>query len=193
MYSEYMRALRRIISLCLVLLAVSCTLFNEFGEEALYTVPKGSHYSNHDFFTYIRADTVSFRFRFDDSAVYDIGADQSDINKLFGFAEGSSSAIHEWSARFGWRWYGDRLEILAYAYIDGQRRSEMLGELELSESGIGYITSEDDLYRFTFKSTTVEFPKNRSFSDRTKYLSYPYFGGTTAAPHDVRVWVTVLP
>lgn len=188
-----MRAVRCVVLLSLVLFTISCTLYDEFGEEVRYTIPKGSHYSNHDFFTYIRSDTISFRFRFDDSAVYDIGDDQSDINKLFGFAEGSASAIHEWSARFGWRWYGERLEILAYAYVDGQRRSELLGVLESGESGIGYITSEDDLYRFTFGSTTVEIPKGRSYSDRTKYLSYPYFGGTTPAPHDVRVWVTVLP
>ncbi|MBN2861372.1 MAG: hypothetical protein JXK93_13985 [Sphaerochaetaceae bacterium] len=188
-----MRALRCVALLCLVLFAVSCTLYDEFGKEVRYTIPQGNHYSNHDFFSYIRSDTVIFRFHFDDSAIYDIGADQSDINKLFGFAEGSASAIHEWSARFGWRWYGERLEILAYAYIDGQRRSELLGVLENGASGIGCITSEDDRYRFTFESTTVEFLKSRSYSDRTKYLSYPYFGGTTPAPHDVSVWVTVLP
>ncbi len=193
MYSGTMRVLKSAVVLFMIFLFLSCTLYDGFEQEVRYRIPAGGHYSNHDFLTYIRGDTLSFSFRFDETAVYDVGSDQSDINKLFGFAEGSPSAIHEWSARFGWRWYDGRLEILAYAYIDGERKSELLGVMEPGESGVGYIGSDDESYRFTFGSSTVVFPKNRSFSDRTKYLSYPYFGGTTAAPHDVFVWVTVLP
>ncbi len=193
LYSERMRAFRLTALLIPLLVLSSCSLYNDYGQEITYIIPEGSHYSTHEFFTYVSDDTLSFSFRFDESAIYDIGSDQSDINKLFGFAEGSAQNIHTWSARFGWRWYNDQLEILAYAYIDGVRESELLGTLEIGESGTGTITSEDDRYIFTYEDATVVIPKTTPFHSSKKFLSYPYFGGNIAAQHEVTVWATLLP
>ena len=179
-----------IIILSLLTLS-SCTLFHQFDEEVTYTIPKGSHYSTHAFFKYVSVDTLNFSFRFDNSAIYDIGIEQSDINKLFGFAEGSANNIHTFSARFGWRYYNDTIEILAYAYIDGVRMSSLLGTVEIGEVYSGSITSTLDAYIFSFSGNTVVFDKSSQFYSTNKFLSYPYFGGNIAAPHEVRVWVTL--
>ncbi len=182
------------LALLLAFSAFSCSLYSDFNEEIAYTIPEGAHYSTHDLLRYVISDTLDFSFRFDESAVYEIGSDQSDINKLFGFAEGSAQNIHGYSARFGWRWYNDSIEILAYAYTDGDgaRASKLLGTVEFGETAQGSITSEEGRYLFTFKGYTAEIAKSPSYRAARKYLSYPYFGGNIAAPHQVTVWVTLF-
>lgn len=143
-------------------------------------------------FKYVNGNTITFSFRFDSSAFYDIGSEQSDINKLFGFAEGAAQNIHNYSARFGWRYFNERIEILAYSYVNGERMSSLLGTAEIGVDYIGSITSYSDAYEFSYRGNSVEFEKNPHYYSTRKYLSYPYFGGNITAPHDVTVWVTLI-
>ncbi len=185
-----MRSLKMIPYLLALLLITSCSLYSSYEEEIAYTIPAGAHYSTHAFFKYVTADTLSFSFRFDDSAIYDIGVDQSDINKLFGFAEGAAQNIHEYSARFGWRWVEEGIEILGYCYVDGERSHISLGEAVIGTSYSGTITSSFDRYTFTYRGNTKTVMKSPEYYGEKKYISYPYFGGNITAPHEVTVWVT---
>ncbi len=189
-----MRAVSLTVFICVLLTLPSCSVYSDFGEEIAYTIREGNHYSTHDFFTYVDTDTMRFAFRFDESARYDIGSEQSDINKLFGFAEGSADHIHTYSGRFGWRWFNDSLEILAYAYTDGSgtRESVLLGTVEVGETAEGSIESKEDRYIFRYKGKEEEILKSPAYHAKRKYLSYPYFGGNVPAPHDVTVWVTLF-
>ncbi len=185
-----MRFQKIFLLLFITALISSCSLYSSYDEEVAYIIPAGAHYSTHAFFQYITDDTLSFSFRFDGSAIYDIGSEQSDINKLFGFAEGKAQNIHEYSARFGWRWLNDRIEILAYCYVDGGRISKSLGTAEIGIDYEGTITTTPDRYTFSYEGNSVTITKDDEFYAERKYLSYPYFGGNIKAPHEVTVWVT---
>lgn len=189
--------LYRISLVCLAIITLpGCILFTDYGTETIFTIPAGAHYPEpHPFLNVVHGNTLEFRFRFDDSAIYDLGTeDQHDINKLFGFAEGSALNIHEHSARFGWRWLvaEERIEILGYAYTGGTRKSISLGTVLPWEDAEGSIISTPDAYRFLFKGSTYTIPRDTPFQAERKFLSYPYFGGNITAPQEVRVAITIV-
>lgn len=176
-----------------LLLILSCSLYSMYETETVYLIKEGAHYSTHEVLTYIENDRLEFTFLFDDSAVYSFGEDhedQADINKLFGFAEGSPANIHRYSARFGWRWYQDRLEILAYCYIDGERESVLMGTAEIGTPYTASIVTTPEAYAFVFNGNEVSIEKDPAFHAERKYLSYPYFGGNMTAPHDISITIT---
>lgn len=86
-----------------------------------YTIFKGWKYALPPFPLFSWKKKV-FEWRnvmFDNSAIYDIGRDELDIQKLFGVAWGS---VHSNSARFGFRNIkGVGIEILAYCYDECKR------------------------------------------------------------------------
>ncbi|UII26213.1 hypothetical protein LVD15_23400 [Fulvivirga maritima] len=87
-----------------------------------YTIRAGSHSSN-PMPEGFSDDELVFTALFDSSAVYktEAEANQADINKLMGFSD-CGAHHHENSARFGWRWYNDELQVFAYCYVDGVRK-----------------------------------------------------------------------
>ena len=175
-----------------VFLLVACSGLLPGGTAVIFIIPQGAHYSSGVFFEYLETDRMDFSFLFDESAVYSLGENnpnQADINKLFGFAEGSPLNIHNYSARFGWRWYNDELQILAYAYTAGERKSLLMGTAEPGEWFYGSIESTDEAYVFSFSGEEYIIRKEQPFSHVCKYLSYPYFGGDEAAPHQISISV----
>lgn len=189
--------LRPLALLTVLMFALSgCMLVTDLGVETLWIIPAGAHYPEpHPFLDFVRGNTLEFSFRFDDSAIYDLGTeDQHDINKLFGFAEGSALHIHEHSARFGWRWLveEEQIEIMGYAYTGGIRKSIRLGTVVPGEDAEGSITSTSDEYRFTFKDSMFIITRETPYQADRKFLSYPYFGGNVTAPHEVRIAITLL-
>jgi len=170
----------------------SCYMMYPFDEEIIFTIPKNAHYSTHRFLTYFTDNRTDFSFKFDQSAEYDLGnSNQSDINKLFGFAEKSSVNIHKHSARFGWRWIDNSLQILGYAYTEGERKSLLLGTAEIDETYSASIIAHENRYEFIFKEESYFIVRNGAFSSLRKYLSYPYFGGDEIAPHEIRITLTL--
>lgn len=156
-----------------------------------YVIRRGGHSSGSGMKT-ASTDTLHFRVMFDSSAVYQARdpQNQDDINKLYGLSDCGS--FHQTnSARFGWRWYNDRLEILAYCYYNGSRKWSFIGEAALNVFHEGRIAFTDEAYVFRINGNSVEMPRACD-GVRSGYLLYPYFGGDETAPHDVRVWIETL-
>lgn len=135
---------------------------------------------------------------FNNSAVYFIGKDQSDINKLFGFSLGYH---HTNSLRVGWRYVPDKgsIEIVSYVYDSKNRLKEKhIDWLDFKVRKTYFIVLHDNLfYEFGYKvnGVSVKVAEGLLEIERKRYFSYPlslYFGGNCEAPHDI-VLDTYLP
>ena len=108
---------------------------------------------------------------------------------------------HKDSVRFGWRCTdGENIEILAYAYINGLRKSKTLAFVEV-DSWV-YLNFKETNNYYTFKvidgdenSSIAKFKKKgtkkgflRLFINRL----YPYFGGRIASPHNMTISLKYL-
>ena len=85
-----------------------------------YVIPKGKHYANGIHFTPYSGTTLSFSAIFDNSAIYNFTDPHTkyDQNTLYGFADNGANH-RDFSARFGWRWFNNQLQIAAYATNNG--------------------------------------------------------------------------
>jgi hypothetical protein len=85
--------------------------------ETTYTIFQGQQYSDKNTYLPVNLTELKFKVKFDSSAIYQTVAsyNQGDINKLYGFSD-NNLAHHNYSARFGRRWYNNALEIFAYNY-----------------------------------------------------------------------------
>lgn len=154
----------------------------------IYTIGSGQHSS------IVRTEPfagngISVIVKFDDSAIYTLQdpGNQADINKLIGFSDCGQHHQSE-SARFGWRWYEDELQILAYVYSDGNLTWELMGAIALNEEVTLELSKNEDQYVFTgtgLQTTTVS--RTASCESGENYWLWPYFGGDEPAPHTVRV------
>lgn len=153
----------------------------------VYTIKKDSHYATSNPFMFSTNNIVQFEATFNPTAIYQTldAENQGDINKLYGVSD-CYSAHHTNSARFGWRWYGNRLEIHAYAYVNGTRQSVYIGDVELDKASTYKLELKDELYVFTLDDKQVTLPRACSGSG-SGYKLYPYFGGDETAPHDITI------
>ena len=135
-----------------------------------------------------------FKAAFNESNIYTLPAsEQADSNKLFGFSDCKTWA-QESSARFGWRWLNNRIEITAVSHYDGRwHLDETLGVAELNKVYDFKIELSEDKshYLFTFNKTkTVSMKRDCSDDSMLGYYLYPFFGGSEKSPKDmvVSVW-----
>jgi hypothetical protein len=174
----------------LVFVAISChnpdILPHNKDKFKTYLIKKGDHYCGHSLGS-VDEVIIDFDAIFDESAIYNIGPDydQSNINKLLGFTD-CGAGVHENSARFGWRWYNGKLEILAYCYKNGARVDEYITSVNFNEENNYKLYIQDDKYIFLVNNNEVSMPRSCS-SNEKKYLLYPYFGGAFSAPHDIKI------
>jgi hypothetical protein len=157
-----------------------------------YIIEEGTHSSTSSF-SLVTGSSMVFEAAFDPSAVYETvdPSNQADINKLMGFSD-CSGHHHSNSARFGWRWYDDELQIHAYTYADGTRSYELLGSVAIDAVETYRIEIDADRYLFTFDGTTTEMDRGCSGAGFASYQLYPYFGGDETAPHDITILVDEL-
>lgn len=153
-----------------------------------YVIEAGNHASTHTVSLFTGSQMV-FDALFDESAIYETvdASNQADINKLLGFSD-CTSHHHTNSARFGWRWFDEELQIHAYTYADGSRSHVFLGTAEIDEISTYSIAIDSDSYLFTFDGVTTEVDRGCSGSG-VKYRLYPYFGGDETAPHDITIYL----
>jgi hypothetical protein len=138
-------------------------------------------------------DEVNFVAIFDESAIYTsvIDENQYDVNKLLGFSD-CSSQHHEHSARFGWRWLDDDLEILAYCYVSGERIVEYVGSVELNQESTYQIRLENDSYVFQLDHyPEVVIQRDKPCDKGFYYMLWPYFGGDETAPHNIEIQISL--
>lgn len=165
-------------------LAVSLMLLVGCGGEE-FVIEAGEHGAGFDVALHGSAE-VRFEALFDETAIYETvdPRNQADINKLYGFSD-CSSHHHTNSARFGWRWFDDALQIFAYVYADGVRHYEYIGDATLGRRSSYHIGTEGAAYVFEFGGRVVYMPRGCAGDGGVKYRLYPYFGGDETAPHDI--------
>ena len=156
----------------------------------IYLIKAGNHdIDGHRSIARKRIDTLRFSFSFDSTAIYRTKSpqNQGDINKLYGLSD-CEDHHHTNSARFGWRWTGENLEVLAYCYLNGERKWALIDVVELNDLNNAAIFFSDQQYIFKLNDTTLSMP--RSCSARAiGYQLYPYFGGDETAPQDIRIFI----
>ena len=132
---------------------------------------------------------LAFSAKFDSTAVYATKDphNQADINKLMGFSD--CAALHQVnSARFGWRWYDEQLQIWAYTYVNGARNSKYVGNVQPGTYHSYSISLEHKAYVFRLENQEVTMDRSCSGAGNGYWL-YPYFGGDEPAPHHINVWI----
>ena len=149
-----------------------------------YTIQKGNHRSINAF-EFVNTNQFRFEVIFDSTAIYQTKtkSNQADINKLYGFSDCFSSH-HDNSARFGWRWYQENLELFAYCYVNGKRVSELIDQIDLNRSYICEIDIQSNKYIFKVNNIVREVSRSCN-GNGFGYKLYPYFGGDETAPHDI--------
>lgn len=154
-----------------------------------FTVKQGEHYSTPRLVQSLQSNTLLFEARFDESAIYKFNEEgfQDSKNKLLGFAD-CNSQHHDNSARFGWQWYNEQLEIYAYCYVNGERKEAFIGVVDIDAVNRYSITIEKDAYVFQLNDgEPVVIERGNTCNTGVYYMLWPYFGGQLPAPHDVSI------
>ena len=156
-----------------------------------YLIRQGEQHAT---LTYHSTELTKLKFKalFDSTAIYQTVQDsnQGDINKLYGVSDCNS--FHQTnSARFGWRWFEDRLEIWAYTYLNGERKFALIDTVEIGTFNEYEIAFKENKYVFRLNDKEVEMDRACE-SSAQGYKLFPYFGGDETAPHDISIWIEEL-
>lgn len=156
-----------------------------------YLIKEGVH-STSSPFTPLEASKMVFKTTFDSSAIYKTidPANQADINKLYGISD-CGTHHHQNSARFGWRWYNEKLEIHAYSYSNGKRYYSYITSVALNKEITYSLELKENEYVFNLQDTTIIMARSCSEST-SSYKLFPYFGGDEKAPHDITILIEDL-
>ncbi len=159
----------------------------------MYTIFKGQQFSNKNGFATVNVTTLKFKAKFDSSAMYQTTnpENQGDINKLYGFAD-NNAQHHSFSARFGWRWFNNQLEIFAYVYNNGILSYKKVGNATIAQEQLYTIKITDGNYVFMMGEQTQTMPRNSTTPTGQGYKLYPYFGGDELAPQDITILIEEL-
>jgi hypothetical protein len=158
------------------------------GGPRVWQIQAGSHEASGTSVVLRTSDVLDFNARFDGSAQYSTvdPANQLDINKLRGFSD-CGEHHHTASARFGWRWNADRIELFAYTYVAGHRQSALLGAVQPGDWHEYRLEATGSDYLFTLDGVTTIMPRGCVGGGRVKYELWPYFGGDETAPHTISI------
>ncbi len=170
----------------LFLLACDKAVIDERGYQ-IFTIKQGGHSSSNSLQSF-HDSILKFNAIFDSSAIYssEIKNNQNDVNKLFGMSDCGVNH-HVNSARLGWRWKDDSLELFSYVYINTIRKINFLTSCKIGEEIACSITASNSKYIFDIKG--VHYEEVRSCNGQDHWLLHPYFGGDEVAQHDVVIRV----
>lgn len=155
-----------------------------------YTIKAGEQNCDKSAYVPVLYSELKFIAKFDSSAAYLLktSANQGDINKLFGFSD-NNSQHHLFSARFGWRWKDNALQIFAYVYNDGVMSFKYLGKVAIGPENSCSILVKGDHYIFTLNGVSETMPRTSTTTYGSGYKLFPYFGGTEKAPQQINIWI----
>ena len=156
----------------------------------IYVIEAGKHYADGVRFPRFSGATLSFKAIFDSSAIYNFTdpATKYDQNTLYGFADNNQR--HEnFSARFGWRWFDNQLQIAAYTINNSIPTIVQIGTVPLGEASDYSIAVNGDHYDFTLNGVTTSMPRASTTATAGYYKLVPYFGGNASAPQTVRIGI----
>ncbi|TKK70170.1 hypothetical protein FC093_05320 [Ilyomonas limi] len=153
-----------------------------------YTIRAGQHYCVGNSYPSFEAPALYFTVQFDSSAIYQSKnpQNQHDENKLYGFSD-NNSLHHQYSARFGWRWCNNELELSAYTYNKGVRSDKVLGAVPIGVENKCAIIVRGDHYDFVVNGVITSVPRASKTVKAKGYNLLPYFGGDEVAPHTVTI------
>lgn len=156
-------------------------------------IAKGQNSSNHAGLRTINTSEMKFAVKFDNSAMYQnvIADNQLDINKLYGFSD-NNQEHHINSARIGWRWYNNQLQLFAYVYNNSVQSSKLITSVPLNQEINCSIKVDGNIYTYSVNGTIVTMPRASTTATAVGYQLYPYFGGDEVAPQDIHVWIKDL-
>ncbi len=182
----------------LALVLLGCNEVIEIDPETgfeIFTINAGDHSAIMRTETF-EGNGIQITALFDETAQYTLqqASNQADINKLVGFSDCTQHHQSE-SARFGWRWYEDELQILAYSYNEGNLNYKLMGAVAINQEINLTINIESEQYLFMGDGLeTVTLPRTINCESGENYWLWPYFGGDEPAPHtiEVRLKRTVL-
>lgn len=153
----------------------------------LYTVETGRDYITEGYFT------------FDESIRYDLGSDQTDVNKLFGYSWGWH---HKNSDRIGFRYnpFLDNVEIVLYSYVDGKRvPATHIANVEIGQRikiglyihiGSWATVGKSGISRYINVVIDENVILSKEYKGKDAGLGYTlggYFGGNRRAPHQINI------
>ncbi|WP_149243752.1 hypothetical protein [Dyadobacter sp. 32] len=165
-----------------------------FGDDFVsYTIRAGNNEVEHNTSSLFTSSSIRFQAIFDSSSIYQTAApeNQVDINKLIGFSD-CSTHHQQNSARFGWNWYNNAIQIYAYNYVAGQRQVKELGAVEIGTTNNFKIATSGNNYIFTLNGKEQTMPRHCAGGVGVSYKLLPYFGGNEIAPHDITIKVRFL-
>jgi hypothetical protein len=156
-------------------------------------IAKGAHSSDKNSYRPVNTSEMKFTVRFDSSAIYQTvtPVNQLDINKLYGFAD-NNQEHHLNSARIGWRWYNNALQLFAYVYNDGVEKDKMITAVPLGQDISCSIKVSGNQYILTANGVQATMSRTATTETAIGYQLYPYFGGDEVAPQDIRIRITDL-
>ena len=161
-----------------------------------YTIFKGQNYADgydSSHIVLIKTDDLKFVAKFDSSAIYStfFSSNQIDVNKLYGFSDNNSDH-HKFSARIGWAWYNNTLNLFGYTYNNGERSILNLGVFSIGANLNCRIQTDSATksYLFTVNGKTKSMPRAATTKVGSGYRLYPYFGGDEPAPHTVTIQIS---
>jgi hypothetical protein len=155
-----------------------------------YTILAGAHYATENPIEKVSGDSIAFTVRFDSTCRYQTKnpRNQDDINKLMGFSD-NGMMHHQNSARVGWRWKKEKIELFAYCYAEGVRSFVKLGDVAIGDKARLMIKLSPLGYEFQYKRVSTIMSRGVTGSSINGYLLYPYFGGDEPAPHTMKLWI----
>ncbi len=170
----------------LILVLVSCNKDKENnGDLQNYVIEEGQHQSNHSF-EHFTDSILEFKVIFDSTAKYSNIAtkNQDDINKLFGMSD-CGLAHHYNSARIGWKWKNNKIQLHSYCYVNGKKTEQFIDSVSIdTEIQCTIICKKNHYY---FEVNNKHFNVIRTCTGNDHYLLYPYFGGDETAPHKIKI------
>jgi len=154
----------------------------------IYIIEQGNHFANGTHFPVFFGKTLSFSATFDSSAIYNFTDPKTkdDENTLYGFAD-NNKKHQQFSARFGWRWDNNELQIAAYTYNYGKYTIVQMGSVPLGTPSTYSIMVAGDHYVFTLNGVSISLPRASKTTNAGPYKLLPYFGGNAVAPHRITI------
>jgi len=163
-----------------------------------YTIQQGAHYCDQNSLSRVSGTSMNFIAKFDSTAIYPaVITDYNhayDVNKLWGFSEGISNQYN--SARIGWRWLNDELQLFAYVYVNGTLLRDPISydppfikPVQIGSEINCSIAISGNKYIFTVDGVVVQTARGATGTKYSGYQQYPYFGGTLTAPHLINIYI----
>ncbi len=161
---------------------------NKDSSFTMYTILQGHQYCVGNMYPPYATSAMYFTVKFDSSDVYtnQLASNQYDYNKLYGFSDNNSDH-HSFSARFGWRWCHNQVELSAYTYNDGIRTIKDLGGVDMSREHNCAILVNGSQYNFVLDGDTTVMARTSKTKKASGYKLLPYFGGDEVAPHNITI------